>query len=129
MNEFSQNDQKVLSHIHEGMAVYDYNEDKIGTVSFVRMTDEDPTRPGPETASAPMTDDPRRESLVYQVAEAFVDGDDLPEEVRRRLLREGYIRVDTGVLKADRFVTPDQISHVSEENVYLSVSEDDVIRS
>jgi hypothetical protein len=75
-------------------------------------------------------DDPYDNSLVENLAEAFAgDNDDLPREMRRRLLRDGYIRVDTGILKADRFVTPDQISSVSDENVYLSVMSDDLIHS
>jgi hypothetical protein len=129
MNKFGDIEPTVLDHVHEGMSVYDVNEHKIGTVSYVRLTDENPAAPGPETATASKTKEPFEDSFVENIAEAFVGSDDLPEEVRRKLLRDGYIRVDTGILKSDRFVTPDQISRVSDENVYLSVSDDDVIRS
>jgi hypothetical protein len=46
MNEFSEKNHTILSQIHEGMTVYDFNVHKIGTVAFVQMTDEDPARPG-----------------------------------------------------------------------------------
>ena len=129
MNKFGDVEPTVLDHIHEGMSVYDVNEDKIGTVAYVRLTDEKPGTTGPETTTVSKTDDPYDNTLVRNIAEAFVGDDDLPQEVRRKLLREGYVRVDTGLLRADRYVTPDQISSVSDENVYLSVASDDMIRS
>lgn len=127
MNSLNKTNSAIFSQIHEGMSVYDLNEDKIGTVSYIQMTDENPNQPGPETATPSEMREPGEGSLVREVAEAFVD-DELPEEVQRKLLREGYLRVDIGILRADRFVTPDQISHVSDENVYLSVMSDDLIR-
>lgn len=129
MDKFGGVEPTVLDHIHEGMAVYDVNEDKIGTVAFVQLTDERPSKPGPETATVSKTDEPYDNTLVKNIAEAFVGDDDLPQEVRSKLLHEGFVRVDTGILKADRYVTPDQISHVSDENVYLSVTSDAMIRS
>lgn len=129
MNKFGDGQPTVLVQIHEGMDVYDANEDKIGTVSYVRLTDEKASEIGPETATISDTNDPYDNTLVRNLVEAFVGDDDLPQEIRRRLLREGFVRVDTGILRADRYVTPDQISHVSDENVYLSVTSDAMIRS
>lgn len=129
MNKFGDAKPTILDHIHEGMAVYDVTDHKLGTVNYIRLTDEDPAQPGPETATFSQTPEPGDNSLVENLAEAFVGDDDLPQEIRRKLLREGYIRVDTGILKADRFVTPDQISHISDEKVYLSVKSADVIHS
>jgi hypothetical protein len=46
----------------------------------------------------------------------------LPEELRRRLLDRGVIRIDcTGLFAADRYATPEQIASVSADRVTLRV--------
>ena len=47
--------------------------------------------------------------LIEDFARALGGEDQLPEELRRRLLHDGFIRVDAdGLFAADRYVTPDQ---------------------
>jgi hypothetical protein len=116
----------ILTKIREGMAVYDSAGNEIGTIAYLQMGDEDPTNLEVETATA-QRPAVRDNSLVEDLAEVFAPEDGVPEEVVRRMQRQGYIRIDAGLLKPDRFALTDQISGVSSDRVTLNVSEDDLI--
>lgn len=115
-----------LSGVKEGMHVHDVNDQHVGKVRFVKMSDESSLTPGGATATISPAERVRDESIVEEVAETIVpdDADDLPVEIRERLLRDGYVRIDTGFLRSDRFVTPDQIQSVSEDRVLLNITKD-----
>lgn len=118
----------ILEQIHNGMKVYDDSHDKVGTVNYVKYGDEDPTVPGAETATARAAVAEDRDTLVDDIAAVFRP-DDLPEELRERLLRNGFIRIDAaGLFKSDRYVMPDQIESVSEDNVQLKISKSELIK-
>lgn len=117
-----------LDGISEGMKVYDRARDEIGRVEYVQFGDDDPTTPEPEATSVSGMEE-RREGIVDVIAEIFHPDDQLPEEVRGRLLQQGFIRIDAdGLFAADRYVTPDQIASVSSDGVMLSVSRDELIK-
>jgi hypothetical protein len=119
---------ETLMQIHTGMRVFDRNEHEVGTIEYVQFTDEDPTKPGPETATETVDKtSPERNGFVEGIARAIAGGDDLPEEVRQKLLRDGYIKIDTGLLRSDVYALPDQVSSVSSEKVYLDVTRDELI--
>src|SRR5262249_48211493 len=119
---------ETLMQIHKGMKVYDRNEHEVGTIEYVQFTDEDPTKVGPETATETVDKiSPERHGLVQDIARAVAGGDDLPEEVRQKLLRDGYIKIDTGLLKSDVYALPNQVSSVSDDHVYLEVTHDELI--
>jgi hypothetical protein len=62
-----------------------------------------------------------RQTRLDFIAAIFRD-DDLPDEIRERLLREGFVRVDaTGLLEPDRYVLPNQIEAVVNDQVRLKV--------
>ncbi len=70
----------------------------------------------------------REDTLVDNLAEAFAGDEELPEAVRGRLLRHGYIRIDTsGLFASNRFAMPDQIESVSDDCVRLRVAKDELI--
>jgi hypothetical protein len=119
----------VMNEIREDMTVYDVNEDQVGTVKQVQFSDEQPDQPGPETESTSVPQDPREDTLVNKVAEAIFDNSQMPDEVRQRLLNEGFVRIDTGLLHADRFALPEHIARVEGEKVYLRVVNDELIRN
>lgn len=119
------NNNPVLAHVREGMVVYDRHNERVGTVEFVRIGDEDPTKPGAETVSTGK--DPDVNPLEATLAEVF-SPDDLPRELRRRLLRHGFIRIDKGLFRHDRFVAADQIAAVQGDKVLLSISADEVAK-
>lgn len=116
-----------LAQIHEGMKVYDRLHNEIGTVEYVRMSDDDPTTEEVE-AVTPGNPAERDDSLIDVIADAFAP-DGLPDEIRDRLLQQGFIRIDSsGLFAADRYVLPDQIMSVSGEAVTLNVSRDELVK-
>lgn len=124
--------RSILNSIHEDMIVYDINEERIGLVDFVHFgaaseVDQNLGRgaasPGPADSSQ-MRDD----TFVDMIADAF-DGQDVPRELRRKLLQEGYVRMDAdGLFAADRFIVPDQIDSVREHDLHLNVARDQLIK-
>jgi hypothetical protein len=116
-----------LRSIEEGMKVYDRERHEIGKVEYVRFGDDDPATPEAE-AAAPNTLDDGPRTLVDAIADAFGD-DDLPEEIREKLLRQGFVRIDAkGLFAADRYVTPEQIASVSGDGLMLNVSKDELVK-
>jgi hypothetical protein len=119
----------ALLHIREDMEVYDANNKMVGTVEDVYLggsSDEALARgEGPATMRDP---DLAGDSLFEDIAEVFAP-DDLPEVLRARLLREGFIRIDgAGLFAADRYVTPSQIASVSGDRVMLKATRDQLIK-
>jgi hypothetical protein len=122
--------QSVLKSIREGMEIHDSQEHKIGTVKevyFGASSDEmKPHGAGAATAPSP---DLRDDTLVDDIARGIFSADDVPEEVRQRLINEGFVRVDpTGLFKGDRYVLPEQIARVHEGHVHLNVKIDDLLK-
>ncbi len=116
-----------LRSIEEGMKVYDRERHEIGKVEYVRFGDDDPATPEVEAASPNTLDDSPR-TLVDAIADAFGD-DDLPEEIREKLLMQGFVRIDAnGLFAADRYVTPEQIASVSGEGLMLNVTKDELVK-
>jgi len=119
----------TLKLIEEGMKVFDRERHEIGRVEYVRFGDDDPTTPQVE-AAAPNTLDTGRDTLLDSLAEAFGANDDLPEEIRQKLLQQGFVRIDAkGIFAADRYVTPGQIASVSADGLTLNVSKDELVKN
>lgn len=116
----------VLEHVREGMTVYDRSNERVGTVNYVKIGDEDPNTPQTEAAR------PARDMSVNPLEQAIADVFDpaeLPAEVRAHLLLEGFIRVETGILFGrDRFVPAHQVVRVEGDNVYLNVNADELAK-
>ena len=63
-----------------------------------------------------------------RMAEALAP-DEMPEEMRDRLLQEGFVRIDSnGLFSADRYVTPDQIQGVSSDGLLLRVTKAELVK-
>jgi hypothetical protein len=125
-----QDGRHLLTQIYEGMAVYDRTSHKIGTVECVyrgAVSEEASQRGGePATVSSPGRGE---NSLIEDFAKATVPQDQLPETLRQRLLRQGFLRVDsTGLFAADRYVMPDQIESVSGDGVMLHATRDELLK-
>jgi hypothetical protein len=119
----------VLNEIHEGMTVVDSDGDKIGTVEFVYLGAVGES--GAEDGLGPATTNETRtagdEGWLTDLAGALAFDEGLPQTIRDRMVRGGYIKIDRGLLKGDRFAIPDQIASVVEDTVRLSVDEDALI--
>jgi hypothetical protein len=120
-----------LNRIHKDMTVYDARGDAIGKVRTVFMGNlgDDVIEMGGDNAVSPDIDLANNDSLLENIAEAFVP-DNFPREVAERLLNSGYVRMDTdGILASDRYILPDQISSVTGDSVRLRVLIDDLIKT
>lgn len=104
------------------MAVYDRENEKIGTVRDIYLGSE----PGAATADDSAV---RPHSFVDDFVQALAPPA-IPEVVRERLLREGFIRIDTsGIFAGDRYAFASQIRTVSAETgVTLDATRDDLPR-
>lgn len=116
-----------LRNIEAGMKVFDSNHDEIGKVEFVQFGDDDPETPELEARGLSNLDDGEN-TLLDAIAQAFTT-DEIPEELRERLLHQGFVRIDSnGLFEADRYITPQQIASVSGDELMLNVTRDELIR-
>lgn len=122
-----QQDDDLLTLIREGMAVDDHEGKRVGVVEFVKFTDKNSSMPSVETVGVANYGGYERRSVIRDIRDGLVADDDLPDNLRSRLMREGYIRIDGGFLSPDRVATLNQIADVSDESVTLSVSRDELI--
>jgi hypothetical protein len=111
---------RVLAQVQEGMDVYDATGSRVGSVERVYLGGADERTiergGGPATAEDPSQFE---HSFLHDLARAFAP-DELPETLRARLLRHGFIRIDAaGLFAADRYVTPSQVDHVDANGVHL----------
>jgi hypothetical protein len=115
-----------LRFVEQGMRVFDREHHEIGKVDWVQFGDDDPDTAEVE-ASGPSG---RRDdaTLIDVLARAFT-ADNVPEEVRDRLVHQGFVRIDAdGLFAADRYVMPEQIASVSGDGMTLNVSKDQLIK-
>lgn len=117
----------MLQSIREGMEVYDIEGDKIGTVSYVQFGDEDVTTSWAETQTAVDPVMRRDNSLMENIAEALTTEDNLPETVAAQMVREGYIKIDTGLLRSDRYALMSQVATVTSDRIDLNIRKDNLI--
>ncbi len=119
-------------NIKEGMSVYDAKGDKVGKVKqlYFGASSEAANEDGVGSATAPDIATGVEDNLVEDIAQAFTTEDQFPEALRKRLLHDGFLRLDaTGIFTSDRFVTPEQISNVNGDRVNLNVTKDMLIKS
>lgn len=117
-----------LRDIHEGMRVFDATNEQIGKVDWVKFGDDDPATPEPEASGISPIENDRRDTLIDNIAEALRP-DEIPEEVREKLLHQGFVRIDAdGLFDADRYVIPEQIASVSGDALTLRVSKSELLK-
>jgi hypothetical protein len=116
---FEMQDNNLLTYVREGMKVYDVEGNEIGTVEEVYFGS------GGVTADLPETYD---NDILDIIKSAFGGDYNIPDEIKERLIRKGYVRIDgMGLLDRDRFVMPEQIAHVSDEGVRLRTDDDQLL--
>ena len=115
-----------LRNVEQGMRVFDSDNREIGKVEWVQFGDDDPDTPEVEASgpSGPRDDD----NLFDVIAKAF-RSDNVPEELRDRLVHQGFVRIDSdGLFQADRYVMPEQIQSVSGDEVTLNVTKEQLVK-
>jgi hypothetical protein len=114
-------EQNVLASVFKGMEVFDADGKKVGTVDFVYMGSVHGRGEGTGAATEPTPPTTPETGLVGNIARTVDPAEDLPDELKSRLLSEGYVRVDNSRLfSADRFVLPGQINSVDGNRVLLN---------
>lgn len=117
-----------MTQIHNDLPVFDAAGEEIGKVTYVQIGDEDPHNFEVEVATdhrAPVD----HNSFVEDLADVFTPEINIPEEMIARMRRYGFIRIDTGLLRSDRFALADQIAHVRHDRVTLNVRHDELLKS
>src|SRR5689334_18105257 len=108
----------IISKVKEGMEVYDSEGKRLGKVEDLYFGASTPTanERGTGSATAP-TQGVAGDEFFQDIGLAFT-ADNLPEELKQRLLREGYIRVGgEGLFSSARYILPDQVASVSDDRV------------
>ncbi|MBV9175039.1 MAG: hypothetical protein JOZ81_33710 [Chloroflexi bacterium] len=116
-------DNNPLVQVREGMHVLDAAGDEVGRVQLVQMGD-------PESTTVSDTDKPR--DIIGVVGESIFPNErepDVPEPLRSRLRRTGYIKIDgPDLMDTDRYVASNRVTEVSGDRVRLSVRKDQLAR-
>jgi uncharacterized protein YrrD len=128
--------KNFLTQIREGMTVYDREGKKVGTVEDIYFGEVDPQTDefglGPQDVSGPGAAGESRGAVDFAfggIISPSGEIGEMDETVRKRLLREGYVRMDTsGLFSSDRYILPDTIKSISEDAVHLRVSGDELIK-
>jgi hypothetical protein len=115
-----------LRFVEQGMRVFDREHQEIGKVEWVQFGDDDPDTLELE-ASGPSGK--RQDANLFDVIASAFRSDNVPEELRDRLVHQGFVRIDSdGLFQADRYVMPDQIDSVSGDEVTLNVTKQQLIK-
>lgn len=120
MTETHAEQQGPIAEVHEGMTVVDVVGEKVGTVRAVRMGD-----PGAVTSEGQGAAEDVQGGVVGALARVFSAADPVPDGLRERLLRLGFVQIDAaGLFTGDRYAASDEIAEVAGETVHLSVGKD-----
>jgi hypothetical protein len=129
----SGSEDSVLTHVKEGMKVFDRSGDQVGEVDMVHFGEVGDTQAalgtGPAEPAEDVNDRLGEGTFVDIASNLFGPDDTMEETVRNRLLQHGFVRVDvSGIFTGDRYVMPEQIASVSNDEVHLSISKDDLAK-
>lgn len=127
---------RTLEKVHEGMTVYDHEDRAIGKVDQVYFGEVDEAAEergkGPQGISQSGISQRDEGSVDFAFGGTTSLNDNLAgmdDVIRNRLLREGFIRVDTsGLFSSDVYALPDQIETIASDGIHLKVDRDDLIR-
>jgi hypothetical protein len=111
----------AFGRLHEGMHVVDATGEDIGTVDYFEMGN-------PEAVTTAGNELRTPGGLIGSAANAIAPGEsepDVPEPLRSRLRRGGFIKIDgPGLLASDRYVSTENVSEVTQDRVRLNVRKD-----
>lgn len=119
----------ILDNIREGAMVYDRNNTLIGQVDSIYLGEA--SQQAIDMGDTPATVSTPRDASDDAVAfiQRVFAKDELPQELRKRLLQHGFIHINVpGLLAHDRYVLPEQITLVTTDGIILKASRDDLIK-
>lgn len=110
--------REMMKAIHKGMDVVDTNRETVGKVDQVYF--------GSDTSEQSSG----QGGLLENVVRSLTGDDRIPEVLRQRLLREGYLRIDgAGLFTGHSYVLPEQIDIVASEKVGINVTREELIKA
>lgn len=109
-----------ISRVTEGMTVVDSDGDRVGTVAEVKMGDPDAVTTEGQTAPEP-------DGWTMGGRPVRGEEPDVLPQVTAQLLRVGYLRIDTGLLRRDRYVGGDQVVRVDGDTVHLGTARENLV--
>jgi hypothetical protein len=125
---FEQTD--LMFRVREGMDVYDRYGDRIGTVEFVTFGDGD--FDPDDTIDLTEQARERRELHESRRREVLADLDGaehIPYDTRLRMEQDGFVRMDAGLLRADRYILPEQIINAGANKLVVRAVLPDLIKT
>lgn len=120
----------ILNDIHEGMTVYDRQNQRLGTVETIYFgaTSKEQRAHGTGPATVTTADLPYSDPVTNIVGSIF-NPDDVPQELAEQLYRTGFVRIDSaGLFASDRYIMPSQIERVADDSVFLRVGQDELVK-
>ena len=130
LGEMHEREHTILENIREGMNVYDAENKLLGNIDGLYLGEASfqASEIGdvPATVSAPR---PASDAMLAVIQRVF-GKDDLPREVKERLLQHGFIHVNVpGLLAHNRYVLPEQITQVTNEGVVLRATRAELLKA
>lgn len=126
----NRDEQQLLNQIEEGMRVYDRDNNDIGAVERVYLGGASDRADVPGEGSGAAQDSSLPGQGLIMNALPIFEVDQLPAELRERLLNRGFVRINSaGILAADRYLLPEQIDRVQDRRVILRVARKDLIKA
>jgi len=108
--ETEPNRPEILDFIPDGIAIIDVDGKKVGTVKHY------------QAPSATAFPDLRDFPPMLRTAS-------MPDELVFHMLKAGFMAVNTGFFSKDRFVLLHQIDYVTDDEVFLDTSGDDLLKA
>ncbi|WP_026818261.1 hypothetical protein [Arthrobacter castelli] len=110
-----------MSQVREGMMVVDRSGQEVGTIEDLKEGD-------PEAVTSEGQAPDGGNSLVGDVAEALGTGADVPQQFAERMLRIGYIKIDSkGLFRSDCYAAADRLDRVEGGVVHLNIDSSELI--
>ncbi len=115
-----------MEQIRVGASVFDRTGKEVGAVKTVQFGDDNAHTARAEAVAPPEL--PQQHPFLDAIAAVLAPTPTLPDPIRERIIRTGYVHVERNPVQGDAFIVADQIAGVSDSEVHLSVDEDDLIR-
>jgi len=104
-----------IESVREGMDVFDASGNRVGRVVSVKMGDPD--------AVTAQGQQPGRDGGILGAIASGLDGSpDLPAERKERLLRLGYVEIDTPGLGHHGYESAQAVERVTPDGVFLNAT-------
>jgi hypothetical protein len=120
---------QILSQISKDMTVFDSNGEMLGRVDtvYIGSASGQLADTGDPQVQPDMLESGTEDTIYDAIVDTFNPTDEIEEEIRQRLLYDGFVRVGRAAPPGpDYFITPDQVSFVDANQVHLHSTRDEL---